>query len=116
MEAWPDMDTPAWFGRDLKLFPIILGTLCDTEPSLRTLTSSHTEILFLTDFAAGNADQTKEVEEFLADIARATGHPYRAVSIEDDWLRTDLVPNTDLHTYLQNVGFSAYVDVLMLIS
>jgi hypothetical protein len=107
VKAWPDMDTPAWFGRDLQVFPDVFRTLHDVdEIDMQLSTEDPLEILYPTDFLpVDNSEQLRAMEDFLEDTTKATGRSYRYISIQEDWQKTAPVEEKDLHQYLYNVSF-----------
>ncbi|KAL9049449.1 MAG: hypothetical protein Q9162_007216 [Coniocarpon cinnabarinum] len=114
VDAWPAMDTPAWFGRDLGLFPAILDALSADKPASGMMRSSGVDVICPTDLIADpHPKQMKEFQKFLDDITKVTGQAPRYVSFNEDWKNSAPVENTDLNHYLHNTtahGFwySAY--------
>ena len=110
VNAWPDMDTPAWMGRDLKMFPDVFRILVNTwtpDKDGGLSTEDPIEILYPGDFLPENSEQSRVTEDFLAQITSATGGSFRPISIRDDWRRTAPVKEKDLQQYLYNVSFAA---------
>ena len=103
MKAWPAFDTPAWFGRDLSLFPDVLRSLQPDAPASSNGKPKH--IFYPRDFAPQDThpEQIEAVEEFIKDIANASGWTYSSISIHDDWKATAPVEDKDLQQYLYNV-------------
>ncbi|KAL9080628.1 MAG: hypothetical protein Q9159_007560 [Coniocarpon cinnabarinum] len=103
VDAWPAMDTPAWFGRDLGLFPAILDALSADKPASGMMSSSGVDVICPTDLIADpHPKQMKEFQKFLDDITKVTGQAPRYVSVNEDWKNSALVENTDLNHYLHN--------------
>ena len=105
VKAWPALDTPAWFGRDLGMFPDVLSVLRQAESEPQTPKEPPFEILYPTDFIPEqNPEQVKAMEDFINDMAQSTKSSYRRISIRDDWQETVPVEEKDLRKYLYNVG------------
>ncbi|PVH68460.1 amidase signature enzyme [Cadophora sp. DSE1049] len=100
-KAWPAMDTPAWFGRDLGLFPemfkaISLNEDCDEAPADFPL-----KILYATDFMPQDKpDQVIEMRNFINDLAISAGGICQEISIADDWKSSSPVDEKDLRQFL----------------
>lgn len=104
MKVWPAVDTPAWFGRDLEMFPDVLSVLRQAEPEPQTPKEPPFEILYPTDSKPKeNSEQVKAMEVFIKDMTRSTKCTYRQISMRDDWLETAPVEEKDLREYLYNV-------------
>ncbi|CAG8951778.1 hypothetical protein HYFRA_00005582 [Hymenoscyphus fraxineus] len=101
VEAWPGMDTPAWFGRDLQLFPRIFDALRESTSEARFSKEPVTEILYPTDFMPiNNPEQVQAMNRFLDGTSKAMGCTYRKISINEDWKTTAPIEEKDLRTYL----------------
>ncbi|PWY85828.1 amidase signature enzyme [Aspergillus sclerotioniger CBS 115572] len=116
VNAWPDMDTVAWVGRDLKMFPDVFRVLANSWATAKGgnfSSEDSIEILYPSDFLPGNSEQSRVTEDFLAQITSATGGSFRPISIHDDWRNTAPVEEKDLRQYLYNLTqhgwfYSAY--------
>ena len=105
MKAWPAVDTPAWFGRDLEMFPGVLSVLRQAELEPQTSKKPPFEILYPTDFIPEeNPEQVKAMEDFIKDMTQSTKCSFRRISIRDDWHKTAPVEEKDLRKYLYSVG------------
>ena len=105
MKVWPAVDTPAWFGRDLNMFPHVLSVLRQVESEPQTAYEPPFEILYPTDFIPeGDYQQVKAMEDFIKDVSQSTNCTYRKISIRDDWQETAPVEEKDLRQYLYCVG------------
>jgi hypothetical protein len=106
VKAWPEVDTPGWLGRDLKMFPKVLSVLRLVEPQLPESKKVPLEILYPSDFIPKDSpEQVNAMEDFIKDMAEATGGLLRRVSIEEDWKEAAPVGETDLREYLYNVSY-----------
>ena len=73
MKAWPAVDTLAWFGRDLEMFPDVLSVLRQAELESQTPKQPPFEILYPTDIIPKeNPEQVKAMEDFIKDMAQPT--------------------------------------------
>ncbi|KAK0511031.1 hypothetical protein JMJ35_006583 [Cladonia borealis] len=57
VKAWPAVDTPAWFGRDLEMFPDVFSVLRQAEWEPENPHEPPFEILYPTDFIPEENDQ-----------------------------------------------------------
>ncbi|MCJ1357712.1 MAG: hypothetical protein MMC33_007708 [Icmadophila ericetorum] len=106
VKAWPAMDTPAWFGRNLELFPHLLAALRLPVSESPFSEKLPLEILYPSDFMPeDNPEQVQIMEDFIQDVAEAIGCTYRKISIKEDWQRTAPVAERDLRQYLYNASF-----------
>ncbi|RHZ70336.1 hypothetical protein CDV55_108201 [Aspergillus turcosus] len=105
VKAWPDMDTPAWFGRDLQAFPEVFRVLHGFDGAESNFSNeAPLEILYPSDFLpTDDPEQLKAMESFLEDITKGTGCSYRQISIGKEWQNTAPVEEKDLHQYLYNL-------------
>ena len=106
VKAWPAVDTPAWFGRDLRTFPDVLRVLrqAESEPQAPQEQPPF-QILYPTDFIPEeNPEQVRAMEEFIKDMRQYTKSTYRKISIRDDWRITAPVEEKDLGKYLYDVS------------
>ncbi|KAH7312544.1 amidase signature domain-containing protein [Stachybotrys elegans] len=105
VHAWEAMDTTAWIGRDLKIFPAILQAVSD--PPARTVqaeNASPTRILYLLDFEPQDSpEQVKAMEILLTAIDNSSGNTHQKTSIHDDWSNTAPVDEKDLRQYLREL-------------
>lgn len=105
VKAWSAVDTPAWLGRDLEMFPDVLSVLRQAESEPQTPKEPPHEILYPIDFIPEeNTEQVKAMEDFIKDMTQSTDCVYRKISIRDDWRETAPVEEKDLHEYLYSVG------------
>ncbi len=103
---WKAVDTPAWLGRDLQLFPNVLNVLRPTGSEPRLSKTSSFDILYPVDFMPeGNPEQVEAMEVFINDMVESSGCSYRKISIREDWHKTAPVEEKDLREYLYQVGF-----------
>lgn len=106
MKVWPAVDTPAWVGRDLNIFPDVLSVLRPPEREARSLKNNTVEILYPIDFMPEHCpEQVKAMKGFIEDLEKSPGCTYRQISIKEDWQRTAPVEEKNLHEYLYSVGF-----------
>ena len=105
MKVWPAVDTLAWVGRDLTIFPDVLSVLRPTEREARSLKRKRVEILYPIDFIPQHyPEQVKAMKGFIEDLEKSTGCTYRQISMKEDWQKTSPVKEKNLHEYLYNVG------------
>jgi hypothetical protein len=105
VNAWAAFDTPAWFGRNLELFPNVLGALTGLPVDKSAAAKPPSAILYPTDFApADSPDQIEAMERLLEDLATASDCNYTRVSIENDWAETGPTEERSLYQYLYNVS------------
>ncbi|PYI09918.1 hypothetical protein BO78DRAFT_467417 [Aspergillus sclerotiicarbonarius CBS 121057] len=101
------MDTSAWMGRDLQMFPAVCRLLHSNTRMAEIYRSlpieGPVEILYPTDFFPDNSEQLQVTQDFLAPVTRATGSSFRQIPIHEDWRETAPVEEKDLHQYLYNL-------------
>uniref|UniRef100_A0A8H7K2H6 Amidase domain-containing protein n=1 Tax=Bionectria ochroleuca TaxID=29856 RepID=A0A8H7K2H6_BIOOC len=109
VNAWAAFDTPAWFGRNLELFPNVLGALTGLPVDKSAAAKPPSAILYPTDFApADSPDQIEAMERLLEDLATASDCNYTRVSIENDWAETGPTEERSLYQYLYNVTHNGW--------
>ncbi|CAH0027363.1 unnamed protein product [Clonostachys rhizophaga] len=109
VNAWAAFDTPAWFGRNLELFPNVLGALTGLPADKSAAAKVPSVILYPTDFApADSPDQIEAMERLLEDLATASDCTYTRVSIENDWAETGPTEERSLYQYLYNVTHNGW--------
>ena len=105
VKVWPEVDTPAWFARDLQIFPDVLEALQPAEPSFQYSEKPPLEILYPCDFMPDDSpEQVQAMEDFLNDVAEAMGCTWRKVCIEKDWAISAPVEEKELKQFLFNVS------------
>ena len=103
MKAWPAVDTPAWFGRDLEIFPAMFDTLSAYKAHLQTADTSPHEVLYVTDFQPEDSpEQISIMERFIENVTEKRCR-YRRISIKDDWKQKGPAKGQDLEEYLYHV-------------
>lgn len=98
------MDVPAWFARDLTIFPQVLDALKLYDHQSSGGEQRQIEILYIEDFIPeGNIGQQDAVTDFLRSIESAVKAPIRRINIHNAWRNSAPVDEKDLRQFLYEV-------------
>ncbi|KAJ9664016.1 hypothetical protein H2198_000519 [Neophaeococcomyces mojaviensis] len=100
-KAWAAVDVPAWFARDLTIFPQVLDALKLYDHQSSGGEQRQIEILYIEDFIPeGNIGQQDAVTDFLRSIESAVKAPIRRINIHNAWRNSAPVDEKDLRQFL----------------